>query len=69
MEKYDFLKPTIHSQMIEFTVMRGAPVAKWVKRWPTDLAVPGSSTSRGKIFSTVKWSHCTQPFIINRPST
>ena len=21
---------------------RGAPVAQWVKRWPTDLAVPGS---------------------------
>ena len=21
----------------------GAPVAQWFKRWPTDLAVPGSS--------------------------
>ena len=33
----------------------GAPVAQWVKRWPTDLAVPSSSPARGEIFSTVKW--------------
>lgn len=25
----------------------GAPVAQWLKRWPTDLAVPGSSPARG----------------------
>ena len=31
----------------------GAPVAQWVKRWPTDLAVPSSIPARGKIFSTV----------------
>ena len=31
----------------------GAPVAQWVKRWPTDLAVPSSCTARGEIFSTV----------------
>ena len=26
-----------------FQVGDGAPVAQWVKRWPTDLAVPGLS--------------------------
>ena len=31
----------------------GAPVAQWVKRWPTDLAVPSSIPARGEIFSTV----------------
>ena len=31
----------------------GAPVAQWVKRWPTDLAVPSSMPARGRIFSTV----------------
>ena len=30
---------------------RGAPIAQLVKRWPTDLAVPGSSPARGEIFS------------------
>ena len=25
----------------------GAPVAQWIKRWPTDLAVPGSIPTRG----------------------
>ena len=29
----------------------GAQVAHWVKRWPTDLAVPSSVLARGKIFS------------------
>ena len=33
--------------------VRGAPVAQWVKRWPTDLAVPSSIPARGEIFSTV----------------
>ena len=27
--------------------------AQWAKRWPTDLAVPGSSPVRGEIFSAV----------------
>ena len=27
--------------------MHGAPVAQWVKRWSTDLAVPSSSPARG----------------------
>ena len=31
----------------------GAPVAQWVKRWPTDLAVLSLIPARGKIFSTV----------------
>ena len=31
----------------------GAQVAQWVKRWPTDLEVPGSILARGEIFSTV----------------
>ena len=35
------------------TATTGAPVAQWVKRLPTDLAVPGSSTARGEIFSTI----------------
>ena len=26
----------------------GAPVAQWVKRWPTDLAVVSSSPARGE---------------------
>ena len=30
----------------------GAQVAKWIKHWPTDLAVPGSSPTRGELFST-----------------
>ena len=35
------------------TTFPGAPVAQWVKRWPTDLAVPSSIPARGEIFSTV----------------
>ena len=35
------------------TLYQGAPVAQWVKRWPTDLAVPSWIPARGKIFSTV----------------
>ena len=33
----------------------GAPVAQWVKRWPTDLrlAIVSSSPARGEIFSAV----------------
>ena len=36
-----------------FSIYSEAPVDKWVKRWPTDLAVPSSSPIRGEIFSTV----------------
>ena len=32
--------------------MVGAPVAQWIKRWPTDLAVPSSSHARGEIYLT-----------------
>ena len=31
----------------------GASIAQWVKRWPTDLAVPSSSPASGEIFSTI----------------
>ena len=33
----------------------GAPVAHWLKRWPNDLAVPGSSLPPGELFSNVNW--------------
>ena len=36
-----------------FYALCGAPVAQWVKRWATDLAVPGSSPAWGEIFSTI----------------
>ena len=47
----------------------GALVAQWVKHWPIDLVVPGSSPPRGKIFSTVNRFCCTEPFSIIRPSS
>ena len=34
-------------------IIGGAPVAQWVKRWPTDLVVLSSITARGEIFLTV----------------
>ena len=34
-------------------IKKSPPVAQWVKRCPTDLAVPSSSPARGEIFSTV----------------
>ena len=35
----------------------GAPVAQWVKRWPTDLAVVSSSPARGEdLFSCKRGS-------------
>ena len=33
--------------------VQGAPVAQWVKRWPTDLAVVSSSLPEARIFSIV----------------
>ena len=33
--------------------MTRAPVAQWVKRWPTDLAVPSSSPAQDEMFSSV----------------
>ena len=33
--------------------LEGAPVCQWVKHWPTDLAVQGSSPACGEIFATV----------------
>ena len=34
-------------------LLLGAPVPQWMKRWPTDLAVPGSSSAQGETFLTV----------------
>ena len=33
---------------LEHRLRLGAPVAQWVKRWPTDLAVPSSIPTRGE---------------------
>ena len=38
---------------INLKAAAGAPVAQWVKRWPTDLAVSGSSSAQGEIFATL----------------
>ena len=48
---WTFLLSYILSRL--FLPLSGAPVAQWVKRWPTDLAVPSSIPARGKIFSTI----------------
>ena len=48
---------------------KGALTTQWLKCWPTDLAVLGSSPARVEIFSTVNRVHFTQPFIIIRPSS
>ena len=52
---------------LEHRLRLGVPAARWVKRWPADLAVPSSIPTRGEIFST--GFHCTQPFIINLSSS
>ena len=49
---YLSLLPSIQS-VNSFHLSVGAPVARWVKRWPTGLAVPGLSPARGEIFSDV----------------
>ena len=36
-----------------FETGKEAPVAQWVKCWPTDLAVASSSSAWGEIFSTL----------------
>ena len=52
-------KPCSISHLITFLqrhfsqALWGAPEAQWVKRWPTELAVLGSSHAGGEIFSTV----------------
>ena len=38
---------------LEHRLRLGVPVTQWVKRWPTDLAVPSSIPTRGEILSTV----------------
>ena len=57
------------SEDSDYPSLSGVPVAKWVKRWPTDLAVPSSIPALGRIFSTVNRFHCTQPFISNLSSS
>ena len=42
----------------------GAPVAQWVKRWPTDLADRVRSSLEVKSSQPLTKFHCTQPFII-----
>ena len=44
---------------------RGAPVAQWVKRWPTDLAVTSSIPARDRIFSSLNGVPLHTAFIIN----
>ena len=44
-DKYDVLYTYIKELALGKT---GVPVAQWVKRWPADLVVPGSSTNSGK---------------------
>ena len=39
--------------LMYFSWPKGAPVVQWVKRWPTDLVVPGLRPARGEIFSTL----------------
>ena len=45
----------------------GAPVGKWLKRWPTDLAVPSSSPTQGEIFSTINRVPLHTPFHYHPP--
>ena len=44
---------SLQTSHYSFIIVNGAPVAQWVKRWPTDLAVPSSIPAQGEIFSTV----------------
>ena len=56
-------RTTLIESLLSFKT--GAPVTQYMKRWPADLAVPGSSSARGEII----WFYCTQPFIITLPSS
>ena len=56
----------------EFSNDTGAPVAQWVKRWPTDLADrvrSRSSRSRQNLPNRKPELRCTQSYIINFPSS
>ena len=46
------------------TLVFGAPVAQWIKRWPTDLASWDRFPAKGEIFSIVNGIPLPQPFII-----
>ena len=37
---------------LHFQQLVGAPVAQWVKPWPTDLVVASSSPAQGEAFSS-----------------
>ena len=53
-QKIVSMKMLAHRNRMGLTsVYHGAPVAQWVKRWPTDIAVPSWSPARGEIFSTI----------------
>ena len=42
-----------------------APVAQWVKRWPTNLAVPSSIPARGRLFSTANGVYIAHSFSLS----
>ena len=48
---------------------KGAPVAQWVKRWPTDIADRVRSSLEMKSSQPLTEFHCTQPFIIIQTSS
>ena len=51
-------------------IYRGTPIAQWVKRWPTDLAVPGSVLPKAEIFYNRKRSsiaHSLSLSSVHRP--
>ena len=47
-----FFRPARYA-VIRMHMCRGAPVAQWIERWFTVLAVPDSSPTRDEIISTV----------------
>ena len=46
----------VWNNIFSTTQAEGVPGDQWVKRWPTDLAVPGSSPAQGEIFLTAAHS-------------
>ena len=59
------MKSSIHSAVLQI----GAPVAHWVKRWPTDLADRVRSSLEVKSSQPYTEFHCTQPFIFIQTSS
>ena len=59
-----------HLSNIDIYHLTGAPVAQWVKHWPTDLAVVSLSPAGGEdLFNLTTGFHSTQPSIIIHPSS